>query len=131
MTHSYSLDRIAWELESTALGRSFYGNALRVARDISGVTDEDRQVLDRFATGLSQGTDHVSLQDIARCIRASELTMPQDYQAAQVAKLKRELHQQTEGSYQEHGGVSLLKELSELGGVNAEAGDAVRQPDLV
>ena len=57
--------QIAWELERTALGDGFYGNALRVAKDLPGVTADDRALLDRFATGRSRSTDHVALQDLA------------------------------------------------------------------
>ncbi len=62
----YSLKRIAWELERTALGDGFYGNALRVAKDMPGTTPEDRSVLDRYATGTQTGTDHVHLQWLAQ-----------------------------------------------------------------
>jgi len=61
----YNEARIAWELERTALGDGFYGNALRVAKDIAGVTDADRALLDRYATGKQRGTDHVALQELA------------------------------------------------------------------
>lgn len=64
----YNERRIAWELERTALGEAFFGNALRVAKDIHHLTAEDRSVLDRFATGANEKTDHVALQDIARSI---------------------------------------------------------------
>lgn len=65
----YNEKRIAWELDRTALGEAFFGNALRVAKDIPHLTAEDREVLDRFATGAQTGTDHVKLQDIALSIR--------------------------------------------------------------
>ena len=61
----YNLKKIGWELERTAMGDGFYGNALRVAKDLDGVTDEDRAVLDRYATGAQGGTDHIALQRIA------------------------------------------------------------------
>ncbi|MFA7667774.1 MAG: hypothetical protein WCX93_00310 [Burkholderiaceae bacterium] len=61
----YNYKRIGWELERTAMGDGFYGNALRVAKDIPGVSSEDRAVLDRYATGKQQGTDHIALQNIA------------------------------------------------------------------
>ena len=62
----YNLKRIAWELERTALGDGFYGNALRVAKDLSGITPKDCSVLDRYATGAQTGTDHVHLQWLAQ-----------------------------------------------------------------
>jgi len=61
----YNLHRIAWELERTAKGDGYYGNALRVAKDLPGATADDRALLDRYATGRNQGTDHVTLQDLA------------------------------------------------------------------
>lgn len=61
----YGLLRISWELQQTAIGHTHYGNALRVAKDIPGLTDDDRALLDRYATGGSLGTDHVKLQDLA------------------------------------------------------------------
>lgn len=61
----YNAAQIAWELERSAVGDGHYGNALRVAKDIPGITDEDRSLLDRYATGRNGGTDHVALQDLA------------------------------------------------------------------
>jgi hypothetical protein len=61
----YGLAQIAWELERTALGEAFYGNALRVAKGIQGLSDQDRSLLDRYATGAQRGTDHVALQQLA------------------------------------------------------------------
>lgn len=69
-TGQYNAARIAWELERTAMGDAFYGNALRVAKDIPGLTDDDRALLDRYATGLQRGTDHVKLCDLALRIDA-------------------------------------------------------------
>lgn len=64
-SEKYSVAQIAFELERTAMGDGFYGNALRVAKDIPGVTDADRALLDRYATGQQTGIDHVALQDLA------------------------------------------------------------------
>lgn len=61
----YNRKRIGWELERTAMGDGYYGNALRVAKDIPGLTDQDRAVLDRYAAGSQHDTDHIALQDIA------------------------------------------------------------------
>lgn len=66
---TYSPAKIADELDDTALGRTYYGNALRVAKDFP-LTDEDRSCLDRWTTGQNNSTDHISLQDIAIKIRA-------------------------------------------------------------
>ena len=61
----YNARRIWWELERTALGDGYYGNALRVAKDMPGIDDKDRAVLDRWATGAQQAMDHVLLQGVA------------------------------------------------------------------
>lgn len=68
----YNHKRIGWELERTAMGDGYYGNALRVAKDIPGLTDQDRAVLDRYATGAQHGTDHIALQDIAMRVYAAQ-----------------------------------------------------------
>ena len=61
----YTPAKIAWELERTAKGDGYYGNALRVAKDLDCVDAEDRSLLDRWATGKQGGTDHVALQQLA------------------------------------------------------------------
>lgn len=68
----YNALRIAWELERTAKGDGYFGNALRVAKDMNGITDSDRSLLDRYATGLHHGTDHVALQALAMKIMKME-----------------------------------------------------------
>lgn len=65
----YDLARIADELDWTAQGLAYSGNALRVAKDIPGVTDVQRSLLDRYATGAQKDTDHIALQDLAISIR--------------------------------------------------------------
>lgn len=73
---TYNRRQIAWELERTAVGDGFFGNALRVAKDIPGVTAEERSLLDRYATGTDSGTDHVALQTLAlRLYRAAPITV--------------------------------------------------------
>ena len=62
---AYNLKRIAWELERTAMNDGYYGNALRVAKDLPVVTAADRSLLDRYATGRECGRDHFELQDLA------------------------------------------------------------------
>lgn len=42
---SYCKERIAFELTATAQGDSFYGNALRVAKDLPEVSDQEMQRL--------------------------------------------------------------------------------------
>lgn len=66
MTHNKF--QIAKELTCTALGESYFGNALRVARDLSCVTEDDREVLTRWMDGshaTKDGSDRFRLQDIA------------------------------------------------------------------
>lgn len=72
----YSLARIAWELERTALGDGYYGNALRVAKDLREVGPHDRALLDRYATGKHTSTDHVALQSLA--LRIDEVARRQE-----------------------------------------------------
>lgn len=67
----YNEAQIAWELERTAMGDGFYGNALRVAKDLPYLTADHRALLDRYATGCQSGTDHVALQDLALLIDAA------------------------------------------------------------
>lgn len=62
---TYDTKRIAKELTATALGNAYYGNALYVARDIPGVTDDDRLVLQRYLEGSQVATDSLRLQEIA------------------------------------------------------------------
>jgi len=47
----YYKARIVWELQQTAEGKAFYGNALRVAKDYSFLNQEDRWTLDAVASG--------------------------------------------------------------------------------
>lgn len=72
----YSLARIAWELERTALGYGYYGNALRVAKDLREVGPQDKALLDRYATGKHTSTDHVALQSLA--LRIDEVARRQE-----------------------------------------------------
>lgn len=62
---TYDLTVIAKELRATADGEAYYGNALRVAKDLSFLTDVDRAVLDRWATGAQNSADRFDLQEIA------------------------------------------------------------------
>lgn len=61
----YNRRRIAWELERTAMSDGHYGDALRAAKALPEVTEEDLSLLDRYAAGEQSGTDHVALQDLA------------------------------------------------------------------
>lgn len=65
---TYDLTVIAKELRATADGEAYYGNALRVAKDLPFLTDVDRAVLDRWATGAQNSADRFDLQEIAIAI---------------------------------------------------------------
>lgn len=65
----YTAAVIADELDATALGKAYYGNALRVAKDFDCLTSEDRSVLDRWSTGAQTSADFHELQAIAIKIR--------------------------------------------------------------
>lgn len=67
----YGLKQIAKELVATALGEAYYGNALYVAMDIPGLTEDERHVLKRYLDGTQSGTDHCALQQIAAKIAAT------------------------------------------------------------
>lgn len=61
----YDCTQIAKELQDTATGVAYHGNALRVAKDISILTDKDRAVLERWLTGRDQMEDFWNLQEIS------------------------------------------------------------------
>lgn len=62
----YNLKQIAWELERTAMGDSYYGNALLVAKDLPGISPEDRALLGRWADGRQKGVpDRTALCELA------------------------------------------------------------------
>lgn len=71
---TYNLKHIAKELEATASGAAYFGNALRVAKDIPGLTAFDRAILERYLSGANTSSDRFSLQDII--IRINEMTDP-------------------------------------------------------
>lgn len=81
-TGQYKADRITWELKRTAVGDGFYGEALSLAMDMPGVTEEDRALLERFATGRNAGTDHIALQDLALRIECGSKS-PRQREAAE------------------------------------------------
>lgn len=69
-TNGYNRQRIAYELDATASGQSFHGNALRVAKDLPEATTEERSVLDRWAAGAETTLeDKLTLQTLAIKIR--------------------------------------------------------------
>jgi hypothetical protein len=70
---AYDKSQIARELTATALGDVYFGNALYVARDIPCLTDDDRQVLNRWledSYASKSDSNRRRLQDIA--IRIAE-----------------------------------------------------------
>ena len=66
--------RIAWELERTAMGGGYYGDALRVAKGFPEATPSVRALLDRWATGKQNGlSDRTDLCNFALQIYMSDL----------------------------------------------------------
>jgi len=69
--------RIRFELESTAMGRGYFGNALNVAMNMPCVDEDDRAVLNRWATGSQNiSSDHIRLQEIAAKITPAPQERP-------------------------------------------------------
>jgi len=72
----YGDHAIARELDRTAQGEAYHGNALYVAKSHPAATDDDRQMLDRWLTGRAVGKfatpDRLALQELAVRIRDSE-----------------------------------------------------------
>lgn len=85
----YNRKRIGWELERTAMGDGFYGNALRVAKDFPELSDEDRSVLDRYATGAQRHSDHIALQVIAMKVYAAPQPAEQQPDVTQLVEALR------------------------------------------
>lgn len=61
----YDSKQIARELQATAQGDAYYGNALYVARDMPQITGNDRDCLTRWLFGTQTSSDRFRLQDIA------------------------------------------------------------------
>lgn len=74
----YNLLKIADELDETALGKKYNGNALYVARDLPCVTNNDVDVLNRFLWSNTIETDHCKLQQIAIYIREYNAQLNKD-----------------------------------------------------
>ena len=71
----YDNQQIARELHATAQGDYFYGNSLRVAKDIRGLTDTERSLLDRCARrGVACFVDRMALQDLAIKVANTEIS---------------------------------------------------------
>lgn len=60
----YDRKQIAKELQATAQGDAYYGNALYVARDLPETTANDKQCLTRWMHGTQTSDDRFRLQDI-------------------------------------------------------------------
>ena len=68
----YNRKRIAWELERTAMGDAYYGDALHAAKELPEATPSVRALLDRWATGGQRGlSDRTDL-----CAFALQIYMP-------------------------------------------------------
>ena len=61
----YDHQQIAKELEATANGESYYGNALYVAMELPWTSANDRQMLQRYLHGSELLSDRMRLQDFA------------------------------------------------------------------
>ncbi len=68
----YTPQRVADELQKTAMGAGYYGNALYMAMGFDCVSTSDRDVLRRYITGFDTKGDFHTLQDIANKIGAIE-----------------------------------------------------------
>ena len=68
----YDNEQIAKKLTKTALGDGYYGNALYVAKDIPGLTGDERWVVLRYLHGVQKVSDQLALQDIANKISKME-----------------------------------------------------------
>jgi len=65
----YDAFKIADELNATALGETYYGNALYVARDMPCVTRNDVLCLNKWLNGTNTVSDGWRLQEISNYIR--------------------------------------------------------------
>ncbi len=68
---TYNKKKIAQELFDTAQGISYYGNALYVARDIPGITDIEKDFLEKcLIKGVITFEDRIELQNLSIKIRS-------------------------------------------------------------
>ncbi|MDD2741264.1 MAG: hypothetical protein PHV02_03265 [Rhodocyclaceae bacterium] len=65
MQKKYDNRAIAAELAATALGQAYYGNALYVAVDMPGLSEDERLCLKRWLDGGQNRGDGFRLQDIS------------------------------------------------------------------
>lgn len=99
---TYDLTVIAKELRATADGEAYYGNALRVAKDLSFLTDVDRAVLDRWATGAQNSADRFDLQEIAITIHRRSIETIEYDKKVHVAPYTVEVSTKEARGYFEH-----------------------------
>jgi hypothetical protein len=66
---TYDHKQIADELEATAKGKSYFGNALYVARDFPWTTHNDRALLTRYLHGSASMDDNAKLIEFAHISR--------------------------------------------------------------
>ena len=64
-SNKYNHKRIGWELERTAMGDSYYGNALYSAMDFYFLNKREKDCLHRYMHGSETPNDRFVLQDIA------------------------------------------------------------------
>ena len=64
-SNKYNHKRIGWELERTAMGDSYYGNALYSAMDLHFLNKREKDCLHRYMHGSETPNDRFVLQDIA------------------------------------------------------------------
>ena len=67
----YDKHQIAKELQMTAMGEAYYGNALYVSLDIPELDRYQKKVLRRFLNGTESVADSYELQNIANVLIAS------------------------------------------------------------
>lgn len=68
----YTLKVIARELSETALGNEYHGNALYVAQDIPGLSEEERAVIKRWLSRVEWRRDWRELLAVAHKVSAME-----------------------------------------------------------
>ena len=56
---------LADKLTKTAKGEAYYGEALSTIKVLFSLTQKEKDCIHRYLGGLQQGTDHITLQDIA------------------------------------------------------------------
>ena len=66
----YDHIQIASELFDTAQTNAYFGNSLRVAKDIPGINPDEVAVLERYLTGRNIKGDRFRLQDISIKVRS-------------------------------------------------------------